>query len=276
LYDNIAKEDTAVMTENQGILLIAAINAAKAVSGYEDKEALMTALETAEALFAEGTTPTYKQAADALAALNAQLETAVTEGNTIVHKIPGFSSDSFVYEVDYPGVKLGLTGKNGTTTLSATVLTKDGVVATVSKNITLYNSIVQMDVDAYDGNEWDYDVAYYTLGLNVGDSITVDTSNYYHCGHCQGDPDGYHYIGSNHHYCRVCDDCSDGYYDTIAKITWATSDTECVSLSDANSREITVEALAPTKAGEAVEVSVLMETICGKMHSSYFYVTVTE
>jgi hypothetical protein len=37
-----------------------------------------------------------------------------------------------------------------------------------------------------------------------------------------------------------------------------------------------VEALAPTKAGEAVEVSVLMETICGKMHSSYFYVTVTE
>ena len=65
--------------------------------------------------------------------------TAISESNTLTHRIPdGQGSADIVYDVDYPGIKLKLTGKTGVATLSAQVLTTDGVVVNVEKEITVY------------------------------------------------------------------------------------------------------------------------------------------
>ena len=137
--------DNADMTANQRILLTAAVNAAKALENYEAEEnaALRTATEFVENLLASDITPTRADAAEALVKLNEQLvkveATAISESNTLTHRIPdGQGSADIVYDVDYPGIKLKLTGKTGVATLSAQVLTTDGVVVNVEKEITVY------------------------------------------------------------------------------------------------------------------------------------------
>lgn len=136
--------DNADMTANQRILLTTAANTAKALEDYDSNAALKAATERVEALLASETAPTRAEAAKALVDLNEQLtavdETAISETNTLTHRIPdGAGSADIVYDVDYPGIKLKLTGKTGTATLSAKVLTTDGVVVGVSKDITVYH-----------------------------------------------------------------------------------------------------------------------------------------
>ena len=58
-----------------------------------------------------------------------------------------FSSADFVYVVDFPGITLNMTGNTGTTTLGATILTKDGVVTKVSKQITIYDAADAVEVE---------------------------------------------------------------------------------------------------------------------------------
>ncbi len=170
LYEELAEAETSVMTDNQRLLLTAAVNSAKAVAGYEEDEEkadLRSATEAAEALLAEGAATTNKEAADALAALNAQLDPDVTAGNTIVHRLPGFDSNELVYEVDFPGIKLNLTDKTGTTTLGATVLTKDGVVVGVSKTINICDKAEGVAI------EDDEEQVITSLTVKAGDKVNV-------------------------------------------------------------------------------------------------------
>ena len=171
LYEDLAEAEESVMTDNQRLMLTTAVNSAKAVEGYEEKAELKAAAEAAEILLAEGAETTNKQAADALTALNAQLDKDVTEGNTIVHKLPGFDSNDLVYEVDFPGIKLNLTDKTGTTTLGATILTKDGVVTSVSKTIGICDKAEGVMIqEIKDGEEGEEITA---LTIKVGDKVNV-------------------------------------------------------------------------------------------------------
>lgn len=137
------------MTANQRLLLTTAVSNAKAVAGYDDAsktdlDGLRTATADAEALLASEAAVSQTQAAEALSALNAALKAAnaaeVTEYNTLTHKLPdGTGASDIVYDVEYPGITVKLNGKSGTSTIGAQILTQNGIVVTVTKDITVYD-----------------------------------------------------------------------------------------------------------------------------------------
>ena len=166
LYKTNAKADDAAMTDSLRTMLTAAVNAAKAEEDYSENSALKSATENAESLLAEGATTTNKQASDALASLNALLTNKVTEDNTLVTKLPGFDSNEFVYEANFPGVKLKVNGKSGTTTLVATVLTDNGVIIRVEKEIKICDKAEGAEIQQAGA-------AIDTLTLKVGETANV-------------------------------------------------------------------------------------------------------
>ena len=152
--ENLETESTG-MSDTQRILLNAAINSAKAIEGYDDPDSitdeakkakiqtLVEKTEAAEGILAQ-LEPTKEAATTALSDLNTALKAAggkeITENNTLTHKLPaGFSAADIVYSVDFPGIRLKLTGTSGKTTIGAAVLTADGVVLNVSKEVTVYD-----------------------------------------------------------------------------------------------------------------------------------------
>jgi len=190
LYEDLAEKDTPavpVMTENQRILLTAAISAAKAVEGYEDMPSdngLRIATEAAEQALVEDTT--MDEATQVLAVLNAALHNSgvdeITEYNTLTNKLPeGMSSSDIVYNVDYPGIKLKLTGKSGNTTLGATILTQDGVVLKVRKDIILYDRPDDLWFDLY-VNEAAASFDIDSVALTVGDEYKLTVALHYEEG----------------------------------------------------------------------------------------------
>ncbi len=108
-----------------------------------------------DAYYASGVSaeePTAATARTVIADLENALKALGAEGESSEQKIPGFfDSDELVYNVDYPGIKLRMTGKSGTATLGATVLTKNGLVFSISKTINIYDAadgVQIMDADA--------------------------------------------------------------------------------------------------------------------------------
>lgn len=80
--------------------------------------------------------------------------------------LPSFDSSDFVYEVDFPGITLKLTGGYGETTLGATILTKDGVVTKVSKEIVI--CVKAGEADVFHNN-----TVIQTLTVKAGEEATV-------------------------------------------------------------------------------------------------------
>lgn len=137
------------ITSEQRTVLTTAIASAKAVEDFDNEGktdaklvALRTAVTTAEELLKE-TLVTPDAADEALTELNTQLkangQTEVTAENTIVKTVP-VSKDStdLVYEMNHPNTRLLLTGDIGNATITAVVLTENGIVYTVSQNIGVY------------------------------------------------------------------------------------------------------------------------------------------
>lgn len=146
-YADKLEADDSPMTDNLRQMLTAAVNAAKAVAGYEEDALLKSTTEDAEALLAEDATPTNGEAAAALEAVNDLLTDKITEDNTLVHKIYG-EEDALVYEANYPGAKLKLTGETGDTTIGVTVLTEDGVVVKLTKTLKIRQKAEEAALDA--------------------------------------------------------------------------------------------------------------------------------
>lgn len=151
--NRIAKEENdidpaAEMTADQRTVLTAAVSAAKAVNGYDDSTntdlaALRIATASAEALLAQETGATVQAAEDALDALNAQLKAngqkEVTAYNTLLHSLPmGSEVFEVVHTVDFSNTMLYPSGDIGSSELTAVVLTRNGVVLTVKKTVTIY------------------------------------------------------------------------------------------------------------------------------------------
>jgi hypothetical protein len=145
-YADKAKADDSPMTDNLRMMLTAAVNAAKAVEGYEEDELLKATAEDAQALLAEDATPTNGEAALALEAVNDLLTEKITEENTIVYKLYSGDED-LVYAANYPGAKLKLTGKTGETSIGVTVLTEEGVVVKLTKDIKICQKAESAELD---------------------------------------------------------------------------------------------------------------------------------
>lgn len=240
------KAESTAMTDNQRTLLIAAVNSAKAVEGYSTKDELANlraAAESAENLLTAGSAVTKEQANTALANLNTELKAAgakeITEGNTLTHKLPdGFGADDIVYNVDYPGIRLKLTGQSGKTTIGAKVLTTDGVVITVEKEITIY--------DRADGVKLSADSA--SLSLSDTKSADLAASLLYEAGGVNtGDKA-----------------LADLVKETIKSCTWASTDTSVATVSTTGTDTASVTAVG---AGTA-KVTVSVETVAGNF---YYY-----
>ena len=83
--------------------------------------------------------------------------------------LPSFSSGDFVYNVEYPGITLNLTGSTGETTIGALILTQNGVVTRVSKAITIY--------DAADSAKISGSVESVKVGGTVDVSVALEGGN---------------------------------------------------------------------------------------------------
>ena len=245
LYETVAKADESPMSDNLKLMLTAAVNAAKADPEYDTKADLKAKTEAAEALLVEGATATNKQASDALADLNALIDPDITEDNTIVHKLSGFDSNEFVYSAD-SDIALKLTGKSGTTTLSATILTEDGVVISVSKEIKVCNWPEVTDKTTGEGGVVvkNGDEVITTLNMKKDENVNLNAVLNY----AEGVKD----------------------QETVISYTWS-SDTMAVA-TVSGSTTATVAAVA---AGTA-KITVSVKTDCGSTYWTTIVVNVTE
>lgn len=244
LYEALEEADTA-MTSNQRTLLTAAVNSAKTVDGYDSKADLKSATQTAENLLA-ASDATKDQATDALKNLNDALvaadEDAITEYNTLTSYVIPDGSGDIVYKDDYPGIKLKLTGKSGVTTLGAKILTKSGVVVTVSKEITIYDKADKDAAVTQNGNPVT------TVNLTAGETVDLLAALSY-----ANNPKAEEEL----------------LKEEIKTVNWATTNMDVATVSGAQTGTVTAVA-----AGEAV-ISVSIETASGNFCNAEITVIVT-
>ena len=257
VYRIVYQLDDSYMTNDMRIMLTKALNNAYAIVGYETIDGLQEATAEAEDVLGN-TDATNGDAAEVLDKLNEYLTVAVTQYNTLVSKLPGFDSNNIVYEVDYPGITLRLTGETGSVTLGATVLTTDGVVTRVSKTITVYDKAE--GVFAYDSAEVDpyevlMDEADPTTEVNVkiGETYDLNTMMIYRDVLPSGD-------------------IEIGYYDEepITRYTWASNNLGIATVTGNGMATITGVAKGRTS------VSLVVETACGNSYTCSVWVNVTE
>lgn len=269
----LAVEDPAYMTSEQRTLLTEAISRAKTAENYDtDAELadLRAAVDAAQALLDSTDPVAGDTAATTLATLNAQLTAndmdAVSVENTIVHKIP-VTTEQFeiVNALEIPGVQLALTGKTGTTSLEAIVVTKGGVVFKVTKEVTVYSKALDLDMYELEDDGDHYDIPTYVT-LTVGETMDLRTKfDYYDIafdaeqkalGNVIVDEDDYVWIAVP---------------ETIKARTWSTDDSAIVSISGSNAEVCTITAV---KAG-TTEIRVSVTTNEGNTYTAVVTVTVT-
>ena len=309
------------MTSDQRILLTTAVNAAKGIEGYDDEtiEALndlRTAVSTAETILASTANVQATDADAALAALNTQLvangEREVTAYNTLQHTLPeSFDLFDVVYEVNNPRTSLYVTGTTGTDTLSVLVLTRNGVIFTAEKSVTVYSpaagifinnpnptpdggelnnefNYIWVNNDKYQSPErrpmWDRNMnegtsAQLSLSL-LNRSYTVNesglhTESGYYCDSHEykaGDPVyGDHYIDTR----GVSSTRGVALFtETLNSTTarWASSNTKVLTVTYDSTGYCTINAVAP---GTAI-LSVSVTTSNGNTYSSSIEITVTK
>lgn len=171
------------MTNSQRTLLTVAINTAKTVEGYNDAakgelETLRSAVAEAEELLAREDIATKDAANSALDAINAQLTALdvkeITAYNTLVY-IPGSIRVVHAYPMEYPDAVLALTGKTGETRLQAIVLTKNGVLFTIARDVKIYTPADGAQIHAVTENVDEKPViTEVTLALQETKSITAE------------------------------------------------------------------------------------------------------
>ena len=135
---------TSLWSEDQRMVLVLAVNAAKDIEGYENLEIRFT-VEAIEGLLNRFYYVTDAEAIDALAAINAQFASLNMKQFTIANSVPRYieiGSEIFevVNGVDYGKLFLpdDVADFTGVTTLKAVLLTRSGIIFTVEKTVTLY------------------------------------------------------------------------------------------------------------------------------------------
>lgn len=229
--DDPIETPAAEMTADQRTVLTLAVQAAKAVEGYNDElnealNALREAVGKAEEILAQEVGATAEAANEALDELNAELvnngKTSVTEYNTILHTLP---TGSEIFEVVHnadTSLRLKSDGTLGEHEISAVVLTRSGVVLTLKKTVEVYVRASGAGV-THDGE--------LTLESPAGISVSLDQ-----------------YPGI--------------YGESIKSCTWASLDNEVLTVASAGSNRATITALK----NESSAVTVTVETVQGNTY----------
>lgn len=231
--------DSTPMTDNQRILLTTAVNAAKAVTGYDNAAKtelnnLRTATSAVEALLALETGATSADANTKLDALNAELvalgKKEVNAYNTLQYTIPvGSELKETVYGVDIAYVTLTSTGELGTGTISAIVLTKSGIVFTAAVDVEVYEPAEGVQI------------------VENGNTLSAELTS------------------------RVVDGAEVPTTETIAKYTWASSNTDILTVNTGKDGTCTVTAVADGTANVTLSVT----TVQGNVYTAEISITVT-
>lgn len=150
-----------------------------------------------------------------------------------------FDANFFTDVSDDSGVKLNLTGKEGTTTLGATILTQDGVITKVSKTVNLCTPVTGAAVKNASAATVE------TLTVKAGETAEVSA-------------------------CLTYGQTSGVVAMPVKGYTWASVDTATATVSGSESATITGVAAGST----TIKVSV--ETINGTVYTCDLAVTVTE
>lgn len=278
-----SEEPTVVyMTADQRTLLMKAVSSANNVenhAGQEEKEKLEQAVADAEAvLSAEEGTVTYEEAENKLAALNAALvvngENEVTAYNSLTYTIPvGSELYEVVHEVESENALLYLTGKTGTTTMTAVILTRNGIVNTITKNVTVYIPAEDAEIDlemeeapvggaiVQTENSYGEEISVWNRNIQAGEMVDITASLLDRVGTADLpvlNEEGSETIG------RVT------HGEEIKAFTWASGDTEVLTITGKNSSICTINAVA---AG-VTTVTVSVETVQGNIYTDVIYVTV--
>ncbi|MBQ7874927.1 MAG: Ig-like domain-containing protein [Oscillospiraceae bacterium] len=273
-----AEEQNPAMTSSQRILLNTAVTNAKAVEGYNDAsntdlDNLRSAVQAVETLLAMENA-TKDMASTALAGINTELKNAeakeVSEYNTLTHKLPIISEIyELVYSVDYPGMILGLSGKTGNITLNAVVLTENGIVGTVSKNVNIYTPF---DHIAFSTNDWENTPHFNSEALVIteGNEKLVHIFAYY----CISGEVGNAACRATEQKEIELGNIVNGvvqFPEEVREYVWASEDTDIATVSMNGDGTCTITA---KKAGTA-RITVSVETVQGNTYTNYVTVTVT-
>ena len=308
-----AAADTS-MTDDQRTVLLAAVNAAKAVEGYvppetnepvegetpeetaarAEREAKLDNLRTAvglvETLLADPDA-TEENAELALTGINACLtalgEKEVTAYNTLVHTVPG--ADVFVplYAAEHPGVTLIPTGYTGTDALTFTLLTRNGILINVERDVTVYYPSSSVDIYCLD-NTYDIygnpDIYGAYEGMRVGDTHTFIAElgeHWVDCFWIDYPYSRYYAINETARHVVEWERLSqkeDLYGDdyglidtdeTIVSWSWSTTTPSRIKITNSEQSECVVTALARGSAG----ISVRVVTDKGNVHTYTRYFT---
>ena len=253
------------MTNSQRILLTTAISTAETVDGYADETktelaALRTAVVNAQALLAQEVVPTKEVAEAALTAINAELKKLngkeITAANTLLI-FPGSISNVHAYPVEYPDAVLGLTGKTGKTQLKALVMTENGVIFTVTKDVTVYTPA--------DGAEIvNSEVSDNTLELTMGQTKDVTAKLWYNGSAHSGKEETLGNVTIDGENITVA------FPEAAKKWTWASNDTDVVGVSGGTNGVCTLVPRNPGRTTVAVEI----ETEAGEIYTARITVVV--
>lgn len=271
---NSAIGSTEPMTADQRTLLTTAIEAAKTVENYSNKVeegqtdplmALKDAVSKAEEVLQAAST--QSDATDALAALNVQLKangkTEITEYNALPKDLAiGEDTFTLTYSAPYTYDTFTLTSpETGKVTLTAVVLTKNGIINTISKTITVYAPVDGTMIshsseeipeggndldDSENVTVWDnklYDEATTTLTAELIQATYTDS-----VGNSVMYPEG----------------------ETISACTWSSDKIDIVKVSDTTLSTATITGV---DAGTA-KINVSIETVQGNTYTAEFEVTV--
>lgn len=268
------------MTNSQRILLTAAVNTAKTITGFSDETktelaSLRTAVAHAEELLALVETIATKTAADtALSDLNAALKAQnvkeITAYNTLVY-FPYSVSDVHAYPVEYPGATLALTGKTGETQLKALVLTKNGILFTVSKDILIYTpadgaSICLRQETLVDNQVVTQNVVISSLDLTLGQELDTEiaaTLHYLAAAHAGKEETLGNVVIEGEQITIL-------FQETAARWTWASENMDIVIANPGRDGRCTLSA----KSAGTTYVTVTVETDAGNTYTARISVTV--
>lgn len=249
----------------------------------EDIVALKTSLEAAKTTL-NGSDTLEKDASEKLEDLNAKLEAAgskpATEYNTMTQKLPSTgTSGNIYYATEYPEITMNLKGQTGVTTLGAQIVTQNGVVVTVKKDVVVYNKADGVEiVDALDPN---VDIAPTELSKAEGAVFSLSSRLFYNEYKATLGADGQTVAPGKEIPAGEILEAISLKQEDLKKITWASSDTKLatVTKNDDGSCTVTVAVSDHEKnfvvTGKTVIISMSVETVQGNTYYCQIPVTLT-
>lgn len=249
----------------------------------EDIKALQTSLTAAkETLNASGTSE--EDASAKLEDLNAKLtaagSTPATEYNTMTQKLPGTgTTGNIVYTTEYPEITMNLKGQTGSTTLGAQIVTQNGVVVNVKKDIVVYNKADGVEI--VKTSDLSKPIAPTTLSAAEGAIFDLTNRLVYDEYKATLDQDGETIKpGKEIPQNEILED--------IAKVTWASSDTKLATVTNNTDGTCTVTVAVSDDAtdpeiknpfqvyGKTVIITMSVETVQGNTYYSQIPVALTQ